>query len=452
MVHTFEALGVKLAVDVNSGAVHVLDDLTYRLLPLVEPPMAEHCPPEFLARLPEYRTETVEEGWQDLRELAGNGLLFVEDDYVDPAAATALQQSAPIKALCLHVSHDCNLRCQYCFASTGDFGTGRKIMDIETAKRAIDFVIQRSGSRRNIEVDFFGGEPLMAMDTVKATVAYARSIEKKAGKCFRFTITTNGVLLDDENIDYINREMSNAVLSLDGRPQVNDRMRKTVNGKGSYEVIVPKFQKLVAGRGTKDYYLRGTFTHYNLDFAEDVMHMADLGFRNVSVEPVVGEETCGYALKDEDLPVVLEQYEKLAEKLKDRADVNFFHFNVDLAQGPCVIKRLRGCGAGCEYVAVTPEGDIYPCHQFVGNPAYKIGSLSDGSFDMELSHRFSCLNIYTREECRDCWARFYCSGGCSASNLLVNGDIKKPNHVGCEMERKRLECAIALKALAAGMG
>ena len=452
MVHTFEALGVKLAVDVNSGAVHVLDDLTYRLLPLVEPPMAEHCPPELLARLPEYRTEAVEEGWQDLRELAGNGLLFVEDDYVDPAAATALQQSAPIKALCLHVSHDCNLRCQYCFASTGDVGTGRKIMDIETAKRAIDFVIQRSGSRRNIEVDFFGGEPLMAMDTVKATVAYARSIEKKAGKCFRFTITTNGVLLDDENIDYINREMSNAVLSLDGRPQVNDRMRKTVNGKGSYEVIVPKFQKLVAGRGTKDYYLRGTFTHYNLDFAEDVMHMADLGFRNVSVEPVVGEETCGYALKDEDLPVVLEQYEKLAEKLKGRADVNFFHFNVDLAQGPCVIKRLRGCGAGCEYVAVTPEGDIYPCHQFVGNPAYKIGSLSDGSFDMELSHRFSCLNIYTREECRDCWARFYCSGGCSASNLLVNGDIKKPNHVGCEMERKRLECAIALKALAAGMG
>ena len=452
MVHTFEALGVKLAVDVNSGAVHVLDDLTYRLLPLVEPPLAEHCPPELLARLPEYRTEAVDEGWQDLRELAGNGLLFVEDDYVDPAAATALQQSAPIKALCLHVSHDCNLRCQYCFASTGDFGTGRKIMDIETAKRAIDFVIQRSGSRRNIEVDFFGGEPLMAMDTVKATVAYARSIEKKAGKCFRFTITTNGVLLDDENIDYINREMSNAVLSLDGRPQVNDRMRKTVNGKGSYEVIVPKFQKLVAGRGTKDYYLRGTFTHYNLDFAEDVMHMADLGFRNVSVEPVVGEETCGYALKDEDLPVVLEQYEKLAEKLKDRTDVNFFHFNVDLAQGPCVIKRLRGCGAGCEYVAVTPEGDIYPCHQFVGNPAYKIGSLSDGSFDMELSHRFSCLNIYTREECRDCWARFYCSGGCSASNLLVNGDIKKPNHVGCEMERKRLECAIALKALAAGMG
>lgn len=453
MVHTFQCLGVNIAVDVNSGAVHVLDELTYHLLEQVQPPMGEHCPAELCARLPQYDPAALEEAWQELRGLAAEGLLFEEDDYIDREKAASMQQQALVKALCLHVSHDCNLRCKYCFASTGDFGTGHRMtMDFETAKRAIDFVIAKSGHRRNIEVDFFGGEPLMAMDTVKATVAYARSIEKKAGKCFRFTITTNGVLLDDENIDYINREMSNAVLSLDGRPQVNDRMRKTVNGKGSYEVIVPKFQKLVAGRGTKDYYLRGTFTHYNLDFAEDVMHMADLGFRNVSVEPVVGEETCGYALKDEDLPVVLEQYEKLAEKLKDRTDVNFFHFNVDLAQGPCVIKRLRGCGAGCEYVAVTPEGDIYPCHQFVGNPAYKIGSLSDGSFDMELSHRFSCLNIYTREECRDCWARFYCSGGCSASNLLVNGDIKKPNHVGCEMERKRLECAIALKALAAGMG
>ena len=408
MVHVFEALGVKLAVDVNSGAVHVLDALTFDLLPLVEPPMAEHCPEAVASKLPQYGAQALEEGWQDLRELAQNGLLFVEDDYIDPTAATALQQSAPIKALCLHVSHDCNLRCQYCFASTGDFGTGRKIMEFETAKRAIDFVVERSGSRRNIEVDFFGGEPLMAMDTVKATVAYARSIEEEAGKCFRFTITTNGVLLDDENIEYINREMSNAVLSLDGRPEVNDHMRKTVNGQGSYEVIVPKFQKLVAGRGTKDYYLRGTFTHHNLDFAEDVLHMADLGFRSVSVEPVVGEESCDYALQAGDLPIILEQYELLAEKLKNREDVNFFHFNVDLAQGPCVIKRLRGCGAGCEYVAVTPEGDIYPCHQFVGNPDYQIGSLYDGSFDMELSHKFSCLNIYTREECQDCWARFYC--------------------------------------------
>lgn len=451
MVHTFTALGAKLAVDVNSGAVHVLDDVTYDLLPLVTPPMAENCPQEFIQKLSQHAPEAVCSGWRELKELQDNKLLFEQDDYVDPAAATAMQQTAPIKALCLHVSHDCNLRCRYCFASTGDFGTGRKVMDIETAKKAIDFVVARSGNRRNIEVDFFGGEPLMAMDTVRATVEYARSIEEKVGKYFRFTITTNGVLLDDENIEYINREMSNAVLSLDGRPEVNDRMRKTVNGKGSYEYILPKFRKLVAGRGTKDYYLRGTFTHNNLDFSNDVIHMSEQGFRNVSVEPVVGEENCDYALKPEDLPKIMEEYEKLAEKLRGREDVNFFHFNVDLAQGPCLIKRLRGCGAGCEYVAVTPEGDIYPCHQFVGNPDYMLGNLYDGSFDMEISHKFSCLNIYTREECGSCWAKFYCSGGCSASNLLVNSDIKKPNQVGCEMERKRLECAIALQAISAGM-
>lgn len=451
MVHTFKALGVNIAVDVNSGAVHVLDDLTYDLLSLITPPLAKTCPAELADKLPQYDRAAVEEGYRELCELAENGLLFAEDDYIDREKAASMQQEALVKALCLHVSHDCNLRCQYCFASTGDFGTGRKIMDIDTAKRAIDFVVARSGARKNIEVDFFGGEPLMAMDTVKATVAYARSIEEKAGKRFRFTITTNGVLLDDENIEYINREMSNAVLSLDGRPEVNDRMRKTVNGKGSYEVILPKFQKLVASRGVKDYYLRGTFTHHNLDFAQDVIHIADQGFRNVSVEPVVGEAYCDYALKPEDLPVILEQYEALAKLLKARPDINFFHFNVDLAQGPCVIKRLRGCGAGCEYVAVTPEGDIYPCHQFVGNEDYRLGSLYDGAFDMSLSHKFAELNIYTREACRDCWARFYCSGGCSASNLLVNGDIKKPNEVGCEMERKRLECAIALRAIMAGM-
>lgn len=451
MVHTFISLGVKMAVDVNSGAVHVLDDVAYDLLPLVTAPMGATCPEALCERLPQHSQTALAGAWSDLKELQDNGLLFVDDDYVDPAAAAALQQSAPIKALCLHVSHDCNLRCAYCFASTGDFGTGRKIMDIETAKRAIDFVVERSASRRNIEVDFFGGEPLMAMDTVKATVEYARSIEEKSGKVFRFTITTNGVLLDEENIAYINQEMSNAVLSLDGRPEVNDHMRKTVNGKGSYDVILPKFQKLVAGRGTKDYYLRGTFTHHNLDFADDVLHMADQGFRNVSMEPVVGEECCDYALKPEDLPKILEEYERLAQKLRGREDVNFFHFNVDLAQGPCVIKRLRGCGAGCEYVAVTPEGDLYPCHQFVGNADYRLGSLYDGTFDMDVSKRFSCLNIYTREACGSCWARFYCSGGCSASNLLVNGDIRKPNLVGCEMERKRLECALALRALAAGM-
>ena len=324
-------------------------------------------------------------------------------------------------------------------------------MDIETAKKAIDFVIECSGNRRNIEVDFFGGEPLMAMNTVKATVEYARSLEKEHNKNFRFTITTNGVLLSDENIEYINREMSNAVLSIDGRPEVNDRMRKTVVGSGSYEVILPKFQKLVAGRGEKDYYLRGTFTRHNLDFASDVIHIAAQGFRHVSVEPVVGSSDCGYAFQEDDLPKILEEYERLAAELLKRDDVNFFHFNVDLSQGPCVIKRMRGCGAGCEYVAITPEGDIYPCHQFVGNEEYKLGNLYSGTFDMELSRRFAGLNIYTRPDCKDCWAKFYCSGGCSASNLLVNGDIKKPNRFGCEMQKKRLECAIAMKAIRADM-
>ena len=457
MVHTFTSLGVHIAVDVNSGAVHVLDELTCDLLSALAERDASGAlldgplPEELAAALPQYDGAHLSEAWAELRELKGEGLLFEADDYIDRDKAADLQQQALVKALCLHVSHDCNLRCQYCFAGTGDFGTGRRMtMDVDTAKKAIDFVIAKSGGRRNIEVDFFGGEPLMAMDTVKATVEYARSIEKEHNKCFRFTITTNGVLLNDENIEYINREMSNAVLSMDGRREVNDQLRPTVNGKGSYDVIVPKFKKLIAGRGTKDYYLRGTFTRLHLDFAEDVKALAAIG-RNVSVEPVVGKREDPYALQEEDLPALKAEYERLAEYLKDHPETNFFHFNVDLSQGPCVIKRLRGCGAGCEYVAVTPDGDIYPCHQFVGSEDYKLGSVYDGSFDKELSGRFAALNIYTREECRSCWARFYCSGGCSASNLLVNGDIKKPHKVGCELERKRLECAIALRAIAAGM-
>lgn len=459
MVHTFQALGVKIAVDVNSGAVHVLDGVTYDLLGALaaeqgdaQPQWEQGCPSELLQALPQHSPSALAEAWQELSALAAEGLLFEEDAYIDRNQAASMQQQALVKALCLHVSHDCNLRCKYCFASTGDFGTGRRMtMDFETAKRAIDFVVAKSGRRRNIEVDFFGGEPLMAMDTVKRTVEYARSIEKAAGKCFRFTITTNGVLLDDETIAYVNREMSNAVLSLDGRREVNDDLRPTVNGKGSYDLIVPKFKKLIEGRGTKDYYLRGTFTRFHKDFAEDVKALAEIG-RNISIEPVVGKQEDPYALRQEDLPELEAEYERLAAYLRDHREINFFHFNVDLAQGPCVIKRLRGCGAGCEYVAITPEGDIYPCHQFVGLEGYKLGSLYEGTFDADLSARFTQLNIYTREECRSCWARFYCSGGCSASNLLVNGDIKKPHHIGCALERKRLECAIALKAIDAGLG
>lgn len=448
MVHTFSALGCRIAVDVSSGAVHILDELTYDLLRRAEGPLeGERCPAEIAAELSRYPREELDEAWRELLALQEAGELFADDDYVDPARA--VPQNAPVKALCLHVAHDCNLRCKYCFASTGDFGTGRKIMDFETAKKAIDFVVARSGGRRNIEVDFFGGEPLMAMDTVRRTVDYARGLEVEKGKHFRFTITTNGVLLDDENIAYINREMDNVVLSLDGRKEVNDRMRRSAGDTGSYDRIVPRFQKLVAGRGDKDYYVRGTYTHYNTDFAEDVAHMADLGFEQISVEPVVGEASDEYTLTPEDLTRAEKEYDRLVALMEKRGDFHFFHFNVDLAQGPCVIKRMRGCGAGCEYVAVTPEGDIYPCHQFVGNPEYRMGSVHDGSFNFGISDVFAGLNIYSREDCRNCWARFYCSGGCSASNLQANGDIRKPYAAGCDLERKRLECAIARKALAA---
>ena len=444
MVHTFSALGCNIAVDVNSGAVHVLDQLSYDLL------AAAGQNSDVMPQLPGVSDEDAKAAWAELMSLKDQGLLFAPLDYVDPA--TAVPEDAPVKALCLHVSHDCNLRCKYCFASTGDFGTGRKIMPPEVAMKAIDWVVEKSGKRHNIEIDFFGGEPLMAMETVKATVDYARAHEKEWGKHFRFTMTTNGILLDEENTKYFNENMDNCVLSLDGRKSVNDKNRLTVNGKGSYDIIVPKFLKLIQERDPqKDYYVRGTFTRDNLDFSEDVIDIANLGVSSVSVEPVTADDSEPYALREEDLPKIYEEYEKLAKIMLNRNDFNFFHFNVDLTQGPCVIKRMRGCGAGCEYVAVTPDGELYPCHQFVGKEEYKMGSVLTGEFDMSIASTFAGLNIYTREDCQTCWARYYCSGGCSAANLNANGDMKKPYKLGCDMQRKRLECAIAMRAIEAGL-
>ncbi len=358
--------------------------------------------------------------------------------------------SAPIKAMCLHVAHDCNLRCKYCFASTGDFGVGRKLLDEATGKKAIDFLLENSKGRRNIELDFFGGEPLMNMEVVKYVVAYARSKEKEYNKNFRFTITTNGVLLNDEITEFLNKEMSNVVLSIDGRKETNDRFRPAINGKGSYDIIVPKFKELVEKRGQDQYYVRGTFTKYNLDFASDVMHLNELGFDQISVEPVVSPSTVDYALTEKELPQIYAEYEKLAKEMIERKKAgtgfNFFHFMLDLEQGPCAIKRLRGCGCGNEYVAVTPDGDIYPCHQFVGMEDWKMGSVYDGKINLDMKENFAKANVYSKEECRQCWAKFYCSGGCNANNLQYAGDILTPHKISCDLEKKRLECAIMIKA------
>ena len=361
-----------------------------------------------------------------------------------------MMENSPIKAMCLNVAHDCNLRCEYCFAAKGDFGQGRMLMPFEVGKKAIDFLIENSENRHNLEIDFFGGEPLMNFDVVKQIVNYARSIENKFNKKFRFTITTNGLLLTDDKIEYINKEMSNVVLSLDGRKEINDSLRITPNGKGSYDTIVPKYQKLVESRGDKDYYVRGTFTKNNLDFTKDVLHMVDLGFEQLSIEPVVSDEKLDYSIKENDLPRVFEEYENLAKtiisKRKNNEFFNFFHFMIDLNQGPCAIKRLRGCGCGNEYIAITPTGDIFPCHQFVGNDKWKMGNLFDNTFNTELKSVFSKANVYTKSECKNCWAKFYCSGGCNANNLQYENSILTPHSISCKLEKKRLECAIMIQA------
>ena len=450
MIHRYQKKGLNFVLDVNSGAVHLLDDISYAVSGLLDENMGDTCPQSIIDAPPDYTADEIREAYDELYELKKAGQLFAQDDYID--VSRYIPVNAPVKALCLHVAHDCNLRCQYCFASTGDFGQGRKIMPPEIAKKAIDFVIARSGVRHNIEVDFFGGEPLMAWDTVTQTVDYARSLEEKYNKKFRFTITTNGLLLDEDKRKYINENMDNCVLSLDGRREVNDEFRKTVAGTGSYDTIVPKFKALVDERDPNlDYYARGTFTSHNLDFAEDVLSIADAGFDRLSVEPVTADPGCGYDLTEDDLPKIEAEYDRLTdimlERKKDGKPFTFFHFMVDLDQGPCVVKRLRGCGAGYEYVAVTPDGDIYPCHQFVGKDEFKQGSVLDQSFNMDIAQKFAGMNIYSRPKCQKCWAKFYCSGGCSAANYNMNHDMNDSYDLGCEMERKRLECAIYLKAM-----
>ena len=450
MIHKYKLSGYNVLLDVNSGGVHIVDDLTYDLLDNVEPPFSEQCPDAVIKKLSRsYGEQDIRDCYEEIVSLYNDKILFSEDEYEKFAKTTV---PSPVKAMCLHISHDCNLRCKYCFASTGDFGVGRKLMDFETAKRAIDFLIEKSQGRQFLEVDFFGGEPTMNWDVVKKTVEYARSREKEADKVFRFTTTTNGMFLTDDMIDFINKEMYNVVLSIDGRKEVNDRVRVRVDGSGCYDQITKNFKRLVDKRPKdKDWYVRGTYTKFNLDFSEDVMHLYELGFDQISVEPVMADPKEDYAITEAELPRIFKEYEILADKItKIRNDgkfINFFHFMIDLDQGPCAIKRLRGCGCGNEYVAITPDGDIYPCHQFVGVDDFKMGSLYDGSFNTEMKEDFAKAHIYTKPECRKCWAKFFCSGGCNANNYTYQGDIRAAHKLSCQIQKKRLEVAILMKAL-----
>ena len=448
MIHKYKLNGFNIVLDVNSGGVHLVDDMTYDLLDLVEPPFEAKCPQSVLDKLSDkYPADEINTCYDEIVELYNDKILFSEDDYEKYAKYSV---ASPVKAMCLNIAHDCQLRCKYCFASTGDFGKGRKLMSLETGKHAIDFLLENSGDRPNLELDFFGGEPLMNFKVVKQIVEYARSREKDYNKKFRFTITTNGLLLDDEKIDFINKEMSNVVLSIDGRKEVNDYFRVLPNGQGCYDMIMPKYKKLVEGRGDKEYYVRGTFTNRNKDFSNDVFALYDAGFDQISVEPVVGDSD-EYALTMNDLPEIFKEYERLADRIieneKNGKKFNFFHFMIDLDQGPCAIKRLRGCGCGNDYVAITPDGDIFPCHQFVGIDEYKMGNIDEGTFDQEMKKEFASAHVYSKPECRECWAKFYCSGGCNANNYQYEGDIRKAHKISCELEKKRLECAIMLKAM-----
>lgn len=447
MIHKFKAKDINILLDVNSGGVHIIDDITYDLLDEVKPPFEKECPDKVIASLADkYKKEEIVESYGEIVSLYEDKMLYSDDIYGDYAETAVV---SPVKAMCLHIAHDCNLRCQYCFASTGDFGTGRKMMPFEIGKAAIDFLLEQSAGRENLEVDFFGGEPMMNFEVVKEIVAYARSKEQECGKNFRFTMTTNGILLTDDTIDYLNQEMHNVVLSIDGRKEVNDRMRARVDGSGSYDRILPNFKKMAKKRGDKEYYVRGTYTRYNLDFSEDIIHLYEEGFDQISVEPVIESPEKEYAITEADLERIYQEYDLLTDRISDIRKkggfINFFHFMIDLDQGPCVVKRLRGCGSGNEYVAITPDGDIYPCHQFVGHEEYKMGNLADGTFNEDIKKEFAGSHVYSKPACRECWAKFYCSGGCNANNYIYNGDIYEAYELSCKIQRKRLECAILMK-------
>lgn len=443
-IHKYNLNGKNIVLDVNSGAVHLVDNIVYNILDYYKNNTLREITNLLESK---YTEENIVEAYGEIEILEKEGLLYAKGTDL---SNIQYNKDNVVKAMCLHVAHDCNLRCSYCFASQGDFKGDRSLMSLDVGKKSLEFLVKSSGNRRNLEVDFFGGEPLMNFDLVKELVKYGRQLEEKYNKHFRFTITTNGVLLDNDKIDFINESMDNVVLSLDGRKQINDNMRKTINGEGSYDIIVPKFQNLVNKRGDKDYYIRGTFTSHNIDFSKDVLDFYNKGFKKTSIEPVVTSPDKDYALKEEHLELVLKEYEKFSKEYinikKVDKDFLFFHFMIDLDQGPCLIKRSVGCGAGSEYVAVTPQGDLYPCHQFVGDEDFKIGNVFEGIVNNQLRQVFKNANVNNKAQCRECWARFYCSGGCHANAYNYHQDIMKPYEIGCEMEKKRIECAIAVLA------
>ena len=453
MIHTYKLGGLNIVLDVFSGSVHVVDEVAYDIIEAYETTDKEEIKARILEKYAgreDVTAQDIEDCFSDIEELKASGKLFTPDTFAPMADTLKQKTSGVVKALCLHVAHTCNLNCSYCFASQGKYAGERAIMSLEVGKRALDFLIENSQGRRNLEVDFFGGEPLMNWDMIKELVAYARVREKEEGKNFRFTLTTNGVLVDDDVIEFSNREMSNVVLSLDGRREVHDRFRVDYQGQGSWEKIVPKFQRFVEMRGGKNYYMRGTFTHANPDFLEDIKTMLDLGFTELSMEPVVCAPNDPSALTAEDRALVIEQYKKLAELMKERRregrPFTFYHYMIDLKGGPCIYKRVSGCGSGTEYMAVTPWGDLYPCHQFVGDEKYLLGNIWDGVTNKVIQDDFMACNVYTRPECADCWAKLYCSGGCAANAYHATGSVRGVYKEGCELFRARMECAIMLEA------